>query len=112
MNLSLGYLFSKHIVIVIVAVMAEALEESFSLEEFERNELENAAAVPNLDNMTTCSCRGLCLRERGRNFCPCKSMGSFCSNACHGDDFGTCMNNRRVQESDSDQTVSLYLHCY
>jgi hypothetical protein len=44
MNLSLGYLFVEtHIARVIVAVMAEALGESFSLEELE----------------TICSCRGL-----------------------------------------------------
>jgi hypothetical protein len=88
--------------------MAEALGESFSLEELERNELENAAALPNVDNLTICSCRGFCLRERGRNFCPCKSIGTFCSTACHEDD-ETCLNSRRVQESDSEQTVSLFL---
>ena len=81
--------------------MAEALRERFSLEELERNELENAAAMPNVDNLTIFSCRGFCLRERGRNFCPCKSMGSFCSSACH-EDFDSCVNSRRVQESDSD----------
>ena len=35
-------------------------------------------------------------------------MGIFCSSACHEEDFDTCMNNRRVQESYSDQMVSLY----
>ncbi|CAB4006536.1 Hypothetical predicted protein [Paramuricea clavata] len=101
MNLSLGYLLVEHIVKVIVAIMAEALED------LERSELENAAEVPNMDNnMTTCTCRGICMRERGRNFCPCKSLGSFCSSSCHGDNFGRCMNSRRAQESDSDQTDS------
>jgi hypothetical protein len=53
MKLSLGFPWgifsSKQIARVIVAVMAEALGESFSLEELERNELENAAALPNVD---------------------------------------------------------------
>jgi hypothetical protein len=105
MNLSLGYLLVEHIVKVIIAIMAEALED------LERSELENAAEVPNMDNnMTTCTCRGICMRERGRNFCPCKNLGSFCSSSCHGDNFGRCMNNRRAQESDSDQTVRSYFY--
>ena len=99
---------SKHVTRVIVAVMAEALEGSLSLDEFEANVIESAAAVPNVDiNITTCSCRGSCLRERGRNYCPCKSINSFCSSACHGQNFGHCMNNRRAQESDSQDSVSI-----
>ncbi|CAB4010988.1 Hypothetical predicted protein, partial [Paramuricea clavata] len=91
--------------------MAELSQEgSFSLDDFERSIVENAAALPNVDNLTTCNCRGYCLREKGRNFCPCKSINSFCSEACHGDGFSCCMNNRRVQESDSDDTDSdLYM---
>jgi hypothetical protein len=84
--------------------MAEAHEGSFSLDDFERIIVENAAALPNVDNLTTCNCRGYCLREKGQNFCPCKSFNSFCSEACHGDGFSCCMNKRRVQESDSDDT--------
>jgi hypothetical protein len=46
MNLSLGYLFvTKHIVRVIVAVMAEALGESFSLEDMWRRYVHVAASV-------------------------------------------------------------------
>ncbi|CAB4019000.1 Hypothetical predicted protein [Paramuricea clavata] len=86
--------------------MAEAPEESFSLDEFETSVIENVAAVPNVDNITTCSCRGYCLRDKGRNFCPCKSINSFCSSSCHGEDYGCCMNNRRTQENDSDETDS------
>ena len=59
---------SKHIASVIVAIMAEAMEESFSLDEFEASVLENAATLPNVDNITTCTCRGHCLRERGEIF--------------------------------------------
>lgn len=101
------YLTSKRIARVVIAVVAESIEGSFSVDEFELNVLENAAAIPNVDNITTCSCRGYCLRGKGRNFCPCKSVNSFCSSVCHGDDFGCCMNNRRVQESGSEDTVNL-----
>ena len=95
---------SKHLASVIVVIMAEAMEESFSLDEFEASVLENAAALPNVDNVTTCTCCGHCLRERGRNFC--RSINSYCSSTCHGDYFGSCMNNRQVQESNSEETVS------
>lgn len=107
-NIPCGITFSKHVARVIVAVMAEAPEESFSLDEFETSVIENVAAVPNVDNITTCSCRGYCLRDKERNFCPCKSINSFCSSSCHGGDHGCCMNNRRVQENDSDETVRSY----
>ena len=102
------YLSLQHIVRVIAVDMAESLEGSFSVHEFENSLIENAAAVPNVDNVTTCSCRGYCLRDKGRNYCPCKSLNTFCSSVCHGDDFGLCMNNRRVEESDSDETVRYY----
>ena len=92
----------EHIVKVIVVIMAGTLED------FERRELETAAEVPIVDNLTICPCCGMCMRERGRNFCPCKNLGTFCSSLCHGNNFGSCLNNRRVQESNSDQTVSLY----
>ena len=86
-------------------IMADALEESFTLEDLEISQIEELATLPNVDNITTCTCRGHCLRERGRNFCPCKSLNKFCSSACHGDDFGeACMNSRRVNESDSDSS--------
>ena len=91
---------------VVLVAMAESFEGSFSLDEFEASVLENVAAIPNLDNITVCSCRGFCLREKGRNYCLCKSANNFCSSACHEGDVGSCMNNRQVQESDSDETVS------
>lgn len=98
------------------SVMADALEQSFTLEDLEISELEQVADLPNLDCITTCSCRGHCYRESGRNFCPCKSLNNFCSIACHGENFGACLNNRRAQESDSesssdkDTTVSLLFY--
>jgi hypothetical protein len=76
---------------VAAAAMAESLQGSFSLDEFEASVIENVAAVPNLDRNTTCSCRGHCLRENGRNYCPCRNASSL----------GYCMNNRRALEDDS-----------
>jgi hypothetical protein len=61
------------------------MDESFTLEAIEQSEIEEAALIPNVDNITVCTCRGVCLRESGRNACPCKSLGQFCSSACHGD---------------------------
>ena len=95
----------QHIVAVIAVDMAESIEGSFSVDEFENSLIENAAAVPNVDNVTTCSSRGYCLRHKGWNYCPCKSLNMFCSSLCHGDDFRFCMNNRRVEENDSDETL-------
>ena len=95
----------KNSLIPELSSMAEANEGSFLLEDFEASILENAAVVPNLDNITVCKCTGHCLRV-GRNFCPCRSINSLCSSACHGEDVGSCMNKRQVQEKDSDETVS------
>ena len=85
----------------------QSFKRSFSLGDFEASAIENVAAVPNLDNITICSC-GHCLQERGR-YCPCKSANHFCSSACHEEDFGQCMNSRRVHEDpdtdDTDHTV-------
>jgi hypothetical protein len=89
--------------------MAEALDESFILEELDISQIENIASIPNIDNIAICSCRGNCIRERGRNFCPCKSINQYCSSACHEGN-SLCLNNRRAQESDSDDsTVSFSL---
>ena len=84
--------------------MADALEESFSLEDLEISQIEELARLPNVDNITTCRGRYCCLRENGRNFCPCKSMDKYCSNACHGGDLLSFMNNPRLQESDSEES--------
>lgn len=91
--------------------MAAELEHSFTLEELEISELEHAAENPN-DHITSCTCRGFCLRENGRNACPCKSASNFCSSACHGEDFGTCMNNRRVLDDSDSDTVSFIAFYY
>ena len=90
-------------------IMADALNSSFaSLDELEISEIEQLATLPNVDNFTSCKCRGryCCLRERGRNFCPCKSMNKYCSSACqcHKEDFGRCLNSRNLYESDSEES--------
>ena len=72
--------------------MADALNSSFaSLEELEISEIEQLATLPNVDNFTSCKCRGryCCLRERGQ---------------CHKEDFGRCLNSRNMYESDSEES--------
>ena len=102
------YLSLQYIVRVVVEAVinvADSLVGSFLIDEFEASLVENGASVPNVDNVTTCSCCGYCFRDKARSYYPCKSLNTFCTSICHGDDFGLCMNNRRVQENDSDQTV-------
>lgn len=82
------------------------MDESFTLEEFEQSEMEHVALIPNLDNVTVCSCKGVCLWDTGRNACPCKTINQYCSPACHGDN-GKCMNNRTTLESDSSESDPL-----
>ena len=84
------------------------MDESFNLDDIEQIEIEKNALFPNTDEVSVCSCRGACLKERGRNACPCKSMGNYCSEACHGDSNAEyakstciCMNRRRLIEGDS-----------
>jgi hypothetical protein len=60
---------------------------------------------PPVDDISNCSCRGMCLRDSGRSACPCKSVGHYCSSVCHANQFsGACMNQRKVLESDSDNS--------
>ena len=72
--------------------MAEALDKTLNtmLEDLEINQMQQLASDSYFNNNTTCSCRGNSLRERGRNF---------------------CLNNQRVQESDSnDSSVSVFVY--
>ena len=56
------------------------------------------------------SCRDYCLRESGRNFCPCKSLNQYCSSICHNGNSNICLNNRRAQESECNgTTVSVFV---
>ena len=78
MKILMPYIHQRQSVAVVIVVMAESFEGSFSLDDCEASAIEGAAAVSNLDNiLTTCSCRGYCLREKGRNYCPCKSINNF-----------------------------------
>jgi hypothetical protein len=83
------------------------MSESFQLDDLERFEIEQAAIVPNSDDISNCSCRGMCLRDSGRSACPCKSVGHYCSSVCHANQFsGACMNQRKVLKSYSDSDNS------
>ena len=82
---------------------AENMDESFDIGDAERMQIEEIAQVTNLDAITMCSCRGMCLREKGRNACPCKTIGQYCSSACH-DLSSVCMNRQQYIESDSDSS--------
>ena len=84
--------------------MAEAFNESFTLEELEISKMEERALIPNFETLTTCSCRSNCIWERGRNFCPGRSQGQYCSSVCH-DGNSLCLNNRRAVESNSDDSL-------
>ena len=88
--------------IVAKTSMADDMDASFSLERMEIEEIDAIASVPNLDRVTTCSCQGLCLRAQGRKFCPCKSIGQYCTSNCHAEHVGECLNTKRVHESESD----------
>ncbi len=79
------------------------MDESFDVGDAERMQIEEVAQVANLDDITLCSCRGMCLREKGRNACPCKSKGQYCNSACH-DLSSACRNRRKYIESDSDSS--------
>ena len=95
--------------------MAEAFDKSFNtVEELEISQIGELASVPNLDNVTTCSCCGNCIRERGRSFCLCKTLNQYCSSACHAGN-SSPLNNLRPQESDSDDSsssVSFFIYIY
>ena len=63
------------------SIMADnASEGCFSLEEFEVSQIEEAAALPNVDNLTICKCCGHYLKEKG-NFCSCRSLNDHPLNA-------------------------------
>jgi hypothetical protein len=79
------------------------MDESFNLDDIEQSEIEQNALIPNTNEVSVCSCRGACLKECGRNACPCKSMGNYCSEACHShaEIYETCMNKRCLIEGES-----------
>ena len=79
------------------------MEESFTVEQQDESELMQASQKPFNDNTTVCKCKAskfMCVRERGRNACPCKNMGHFCSFACHGQDNEACLNKLNILDGD------------
>ena len=91
--------YSVHEVTLPCLNCAINMGESFALDEIEQREIEEVAQVPHADIISVWSCRGICLRERGRNACPCKGIEQYCSSACHPVG-STCMNKRSAIESD------------
>ena len=81
------------------------MEESFTLEDIEQCEIDEIASTPNTDSITVCLCRGVCLWKSGRNACPCKSRGQFCSSACYEEN-QICLNNLQSLETDSSESDS------
>ena len=53
------------------------MDESFDIGDAEQMQIEEIAQVANLDAITMCSCRGMCLRKEGKNACPCKTIGQY-----------------------------------
>jgi hypothetical protein len=85
-----------------------AMDESIlsTADEIEPSAIEEIAGVPNADkNMAVCSCRGMCLREKGRNACPCRETGLFCYSVCHPDST-SCWNWRNQSDTDNSSETS------
>ena len=90
--------------------------ELHTLEQLDESEVLQASRDPFKDNNTVCKCRGMYVRERGRNACPCKNIGQFCSSTCHKSSFSSaCLNKQRVADGDKSSsedttdTVSTHL---
>ena len=47
------------------------MDVSFTLDEIEERDIE-VALRPGQDNISVCTCTRFCLRETGRNACPCR----------------------------------------
>ena len=90
--------------------MLSSLHQNYEFDTFVMQikcKYEQAAVDPNSDDISNCSCRGMCLRDSRRSACPCKSVGHYCSSVCHANQFsGACMNQQKVLESDSDSNNS------
>ena len=87
---------------------------SFTLNDLKQSNIEAAANQPGRDDIFACTCSGVCLRESGRNSCPCRSAHQFCTSRCHQRaTWNLCMNSRRVLEDDSseDDVSSIYFRC-
>ena len=58
------------------------MDVSFTLDEIKERDIE-VAAQPGQDNILVCTCTGFCLRETGRNACPCRTAQQFHTSSCH-----------------------------
>ena len=94
------------------------MEDSFTLEQLDESTLMQASAEPfSSDNTTVCKCKvskRMCIREMGRNACPCKNAGHFCSTACHGKDTEAaelCLNMLKVLDGDCSSSSDASLVC-
>ena len=104
---NLALLMRKEVYTAFYCRNRTAMDESFTTsDEIEQSKIEEIAEIPNADkNMTVCSCRGMCTREKGRNACPCKGIGQYCSSVCHPDE-NTCFNRRNLEiETDSSEVT-------
>lgn len=89
------------------------MEDSVTLDDINVSAIIQGSEAPFVDNNTVCSCRGMCLREKGRNACPCKNIGHFCSEACHEQTSSACLNRRSVADGDaSSDTQVRYILAY
>ena len=93
------------------------MDESFTLDQADESELLEASKAPySASPNAVCKCTGMCLREKGRNACPCRNIGQFCLTACHGRaPRAACLNKRKIADGDASsseetrsETVSIY----
>ena len=80
------------------------MDVSFTLDEFEERDIE-VVAWPGQDDISVCTCTRFCLRETGRNACPCRSARS-----CHRAQGTTslCMNTQCVLQEDSSKIDKVF----
>ena len=104
---NLALLMQKEVYTAFYCRNRPAMDETFTTsDEIEQSKIEEIAGIPNADkNMTVCCSRGMCTREKGRNACPCKGIGQYCSSVCHPDE-NACFNRRNLEsETDSSEVT-------
>ena len=86
------------------------MDASFTVEQQDESDFLQASENPfNNENTTVCKCKAgkfMCLRERGRNACPCKNAGRSCSSACHGQGMKACLNRTSLLDGDFSSSSS------
>ena len=71
------------------------MDESSWLDDLDQLEIDVAVQFLNKDNITVCSCKGLCQKDKGQNACPCKRTGQYFTSAGHPESDNLCVNVRR-----------------